>query len=473
MMVRFLFAAAVVLLAALSLLADVIVLKSGRRIQAYKVEERGDRIYYETADGEMAIPKRLVERVERGDFMGAPAASGSSGAAVDLPEVKVPEGDDPDVQRVVEGGKIDRPLLERFDREAEGGSDTARHRAIAARILVARLQAKQNDLAGATDTLNRALAYSPKDPALLLSVAWLAYVQQQYSAALDTLRPVLDDPAYAFDAYALQGRIYYQREEMDRALAFWKHALTLQASPELEALIERVEREAQAVERFRDRSSGRFILRYEGGQEGSTRMAASILDSLESMYDKLASDFDVLPREPFVVLLYPNEIFYALTGMPPQVHGLFDGKIRVPLQGVTSLTPRLEEVLHHELTHAFIYVKTRNRAPRWLHEGLAQYYAGQRLRIPREEFRPLFERAAEGRALPVVEILFGGDMDEIRIAYAASQLVVESLESRFGTGDMERFLRALGEGQSHEAALEAAFRLDLVDLERIVYDAIR
>jgi len=234
-----------------------------------------------------------------------------------------------------------------------------------------------------------------------------------------------------------------------------------------------VEREAQAVERFQNRSSGRFILRYEGGQEGSARMAASILDSLESMYDKLASDFDVLPREPFVVLLYPNEIFYALTGMPPQVQGLFDGKIRVPLQGVTSLTPRLEEVLRHELTHAFIYVKTRDRAPRWLHEGLAQYYAGQSLRIPREEFRPLFERAAEGRALPLVEIMFGGDMDEIRVAYAASQLVVQSLESRFGTGDMERFLRALGEGQSHEAALDAAFRLDLVDLERIVYDAIR
>ncbi|MGH9862785.1 MAG: tetratricopeptide repeat protein [Candidatus Acidiferrales bacterium] len=471
MKVRFLLAAAMVLLPVPSLLADVIVLKSGRRIQAYKVEERGDRVYYETEDGETTIPKRLVERIERGDFVGAPAASGSSAPAVELPEVKLPEGDDPDVQRVVEGGKVDRQLLERFDREAEGGSDTARHRAIAARILVARLQAKQNDLPGATDTLNRALTFSPRDPALLLQLAALAYLQQQYAAALDTLRPVLDDPAYAFDAYALQGRIYYQREEMDRALAAWKHALTLQASPELEALIERVEREAQAVERFQDRSSGRFILRYEGGQEGSQRLAASILDTLESQYDRLASDFDVLPREPIVVLLYPNEIFYALTGMPPQVHGLFDGKIRVPLQGVISLTPRLEEVLRHELTHAFIYVKTRNRSPRWLHEGLAQWYAGQRLSISPTDLLPLFENR-DGRGLVAIELAFEGDPDQIMVAYFGSLLVVDTLEGRFSRSDMERCLAALAQGQSLPQAMNTAFRLTLEDVDRLLYDAI-
>lgn len=473
---RFLATLGLLLLAPLTLAADVIVLKSGRRIETWKVEERGDRVYYETPEGEMGIPKRLVERIERSDTIPGwtSGSGGSASGAASLPEVKLPGQEDPDVQRVVEGGEIKRDILTQLDREAEQtGSEAARHRAVAAHVVAARALTKRNDLNGATDVLSRALTFAPNDPALLLELAAVAFLQQRYAAALDTLRPVLDDPAYAFDAYRLQGAIYYQREEMDRAIAAWKRALELHYDSDLEEALEKAEREAQAVERYQDRASGRFILRYEGGELASQRMAANILETLDSMYDKLASDFNVLPREAFVVLLYPNETFYALTGMPPQVHGLFDGKIRVPLQGVSTLTPALAQVLRHELTHAFLYLKTRNRAPRWLHEGLAQSYAEQSLQISREEFRPLFERDAEGRALGAIESLFGGDLDQMMVAYSASLLVVETLERRYGRGDMEQFLEALARGESLEEALDTAFRLTLVDLERDVYDTIR
>lgn len=457
----------------LALAADVIVLKSGRRIVTWKVEERGDRIYYETPEGELGIPKRLVERIERDDAVPGWAASGSSGASP-LPELTAPALDDPEVRRVVEGGEINLELLGRLAREAQQtGSEESRHRAVAAHIVAARALAKRNELAGAADTLSRAQAFAPNDPMLRLELAAVAFLQQRYPAALDFLRPVLDDAAFAFDAYRLQGAIYYQREEMDRALAAWKRALSFQYNADLEAAIERVEREAQAVARYRDRASGRFVLRYQGGELASQRMAASVLDALETMFDRLANTFNLLPREPIIVLIYPNETFYALTGMPPEVHGLYDGKIRVPIQGLAALTPQLEQVLRHELVHAFVYLKTRGRAARWLQEGLAQYYAEQSLRVPREEFRPLFEPEVEGRALAAVEGLFAGDLDQVLVAYAASLLLVETLEQRYGSGDMERFLEALSEGQSTPDALRTAFRLTLVDLERDVYHAIR
>lgn len=453
--------------------ADVIVLKSGRRIVTWKVEERGDRIYYETPEGEMGIPKRLVERIERDDAVPGWTASSSAGGSP-LPELPAPALDDPDVRRVVEGGTINRDLLAQLARVAlQTGSDDNRHRAVAAHIVAARTLAKRNELDAAADTLRRAQAFAPDDPMLLLESAAVAFLEQRYPAALDFLRPVLDDPAYAFDAYRLQGAIYYQREEMDRALAAWKRALSFQYNADLEAAIERVEREAQAVERYRDRGSGRFLLRYEGGELASQRLAASVRDSLDSMFDRLASTFNVLPREPIVVLIYPNETFYALTGMPPEVHGLYDGKIRVPLQGLAALTPQLEQVLRHELVHAFVYLKTRGRASRWLQEGLAQYYAEQPLRVPREEFRPLFEPEVEGRALGAIEGLFAGNLDQVLVAYSASLLLVETLEERYGSGDMERFLVALSEGQSTPEALRSAFRLTLVDLERDVYTTIR
>jgi tetratricopeptide (TPR) repeat protein len=460
-------------LAPLALPADVIVFKSGRRVQAFRVEERGDRIYYETEDGQVGIPKHLVERIERGDSYSA-ATSASAGAVAEAPPpVEAPELNEPEVQSVIQDDSINQELLASLDRAAEqDGSEAARHRAVAARVVAARFLARRNQWDAAGETLRRALAFAPKDSLLLLELAGVAYVQQRYPAALDFLRPVLDDPAYAFEAHRLQGRIYYLREELDRALEAWKRALTFQYDAELAAHVEQVEREAALARGLADRASGRFILRYEGGQESGSRLAASILAALDAMLDPIASDFDVLPREPIIVILYPDETFYELTGMPPWVHGLFDGKIRVPVRGLASLTPRLEQTLRHELVHALLYLKTRNRAPRWLHEGLAQYIAGQQLLVSAREFVPLFE-ARDGRGLRLIESFFEGEQEQLLAAYQGSLVVVETLERRYGRGDLERFLDALARGDGVEPALRSAFRLTYEDLDRAVYDAIR
>ncbi|MFQ5695551.1 MAG: hypothetical protein ACE5HB_06150, partial [Terriglobia bacterium] len=80
-------------------LADVIVLKSGRRIEAWNIEEKGNRIYYEMPNGRVGIPKRLVERIEsRGN-----APRWSSGNADALTKLKLPAASDAEVARVVEG----------------------------------------------------------------------------------------------------------------------------------------------------------------------------------------------------------------------------------------------------------------------------------------------------------------------------------------------------------------------------------
>lgn len=459
-------------LVALSLAADVIVLKNGRRIEAWSVEEHGDRVTYETPDGQVSLPKRLVERIERTGSGPAGAASGSP-AAARLPEANLPALNDADVARVVAEGKIDRALLSNLESEANRtGTEAARLRAAAAHVLVARLLAEQGDMAGAADSLRRALVFAPNHPALLLNLAVVEFNQQRYTAALEHLRPVLDQPEFAFEAYRLQGWIYYQTEEMERAISAWKKALALRPDAELEAQLARVEKETQAAAHYQQRASGRFLLRYAEQEVASPRLASSILAALDSMYDEMANTFNLAPREPIVVLLYSHQVFYDLTGLPPEVHGVYDGKIRVPVQGLTSLTPQLEQVLRHELVHAFVFFKSRGRAARWLQEGLAQWYAGQTPSVSRQSFRPLFE-ARDGSALARIERAFGGDLGQVLGAYAASWMVVDALERRYGRGDMERFLEALAGGESVEQALRTAFRLTYVDLDREVYDSLR
>lgn len=451
--------------------ADTIVLKNGRRIHARNVQETEDRVYYEIPAGRISLPKSIVERIER-DGSGPDWTSRERARASELPVADLPALNDADVQRVVEGGEVNRSLLAELEREATTtGTEQARRRAAAAHALVARLEASRGNADRAARSLRRALSFEPNHPALLLNLAAVELERQRYTAALEALQPVLGHQQYAFEAFRLQGWVYYQREELDRALRAWRQALSLRPDPQLEAAVARVEREAQASEGLESRASGRFLLRYEQERLASPRLAASLLRALDRMYDRLASAFHLVPREPIVVLLYPDQTFYELTGMPPQVHGLYDGKVRLPVQGMTALTPQLEQVLEHELVHAFVYFKSRGRAPHWLQEGLAQYYAGQRPPLSPETFRPLFE-PRDGTALARIEAAFL-DLRQSSAAYAASWFVVDTLMRRYARGDMERLLEALGRGGSVPQALQSAYRLSLVDLDRRLYDALR
>lgn len=460
-------AAALGAVLALGASADIIVLKNGRRIPATSVEERGDKIFYETPDGQFGIPKSLVEHIERSDAVPDwGRAVRPALAAADLPALE-----DADVLRVVAGGRVNRDLLAEFDRSAaRAGTEEARMRAAAAHALVGQTLAAQDETSAAADAYRRSLSFAPNHPGLLISLASLEYEQQHYAAALEQLQPVFSQSHNLYQAYLLQGWIYYRTEQLDRALTAWKKALEVRRDPELEAWVARAEREGRAAAGYQQRESGRFVLRYDGG-EAPARVAASILDALDSMYGEMTSTFNVLPREPIVVILYPSETFYELTGLPPQVHGLFDGKIRVPIKGLTSLTPPLQQVLRHELVHAFVFLKSRGRAPRWLQEGLAQWHAGQRPPVSPQFFLPLFE-PRDGTALARIEAAFSGDPGQVNSAYAASWLVVNWLMNRYGQGDREAFLTALGRGDSTEPALRAAFRLTLEDLDREVYAAL-
>ena len=104
-----------------------------------------------------------------------------------------------------------------------------------------------------------------------------------------------------------------------------------------------------------------------------------MLDYLEEQYWQITETFRHSPPQPITVQLFPEREFRSVTLAPDWAGGVYDGKIRVPLGGLTRLTPDARRVLVHELTHAVVHSKSRGGAPRWLHEGLAQMAEGRTL----------------------------------------------------------------------------------------------
>ena len=75
-------------------------------------------------------------------------------------------------------------------------------------------------------------------------------------------------------------------------------------------------------------------------------------------------------------MLYEHDEFRDVTRAHSWASGLFDGKIRLPVGPTLPPARDLERLVVHEYAHAAIHDLSRGRAPRWLHEGLAQVLEG-------------------------------------------------------------------------------------------------
>ena len=151
------------------------------------------------------------------------------------------------------------------------------------------------------------------------------------------------------------------------------------------------------------------------------------------------------------MILYAQQSFQHVTRAPHWAGGIFDGKVRIPVGELVRVTPRFERVLTHEITHALVHEKTGLNCPRWLNEGLAEYYEGARL----------------ARRWPAVG---GGDLTSLAEAdslqnnpglyYVRSLARVEFLMERYSSLRVMRLLSALAQSPDFDAALESSMYLD-------------
>src|SRR5207302_2235365 len=124
-------------------------------------------------------------------------------------------------------------------------------------------------------------------------------------------------------------------------------------------------------ERSSKKESLHFTLHYQGDRT-SASLQSQILASLENHYQDIARQLGYEPSANIIVILYTQKEFMDITEAPSWAGALNDGKLRIPIGGLTAMDPELERSLKHELTHSFLNSLGRGRCPVWLNEGLAQ-----------------------------------------------------------------------------------------------------
>ncbi len=451
------------LLLSLEAAGDTIVLKSGRRISVHEVRETGDRVIAEIESGELTFSTAQVARIERGGGRSA-AVKETLLPPPDLGERGEGMPFDAIAREVVANGRIDRGLLAQIENAARSGSLEATTRVAAAHDTIGDFQAARGQLDAAIESCRRALLFAPKHLGLEIKLAHLMLKKQQYREARQLLEIARSEHPRSPEVAALLGWAYYAGEKMDPAISEWQRSLELRPDPNVEAALKKARRERQVDADYHQADTSRFLLKYNGPAV-SGALAREVLTTLEQQYDEISSDLNLQPREAIIIVLYTEEAFQDVTQAPRWAGAVNDGKLRIPVQGLSSVTPEFRRVLKHELTHSFVVQKTAGRCPVWLNEGLAQWEEGKSLsRIG----AALAEHSAAGRFIPLRSLegsFMGMGLGQAALAYAESLAAVDYLVRTNGMGDVERLLERLPTAISFEEAMRETLRLDYEELD--------
>ncbi len=438
--------------------ADIIRLKNGRSIVADSVREDKGRVEYRIGDNTFTISKSLVDKIESGAGTSAPARREELPDFA--PSTELPASPEL-LARVVRDGRVDTEALARLDSPADP------QLAAVAYYTAARHELNYGSADRARLYLERALAHRPDQTAILEYHAAVLLQLRRYSEAAGQAERATRLAPNSADAFALLGFGYFYLEKTAEAVLAWKRSLELRPNAVVQRYLEQAERDLTAEASFGQQESNHFALRYEGRQT-SESFRRQLLATLEMHYSTLVRELDLAPRETISVILYTEEAFTDVTRAPAWTGALNDGKLRIPVEGLDSVTGELSRILKHELVHSFVNQITRNRCPVWLNEGvamaleprsssaqgrqLARLFAAQK-HIPLGQLEGSFLRLGQAHA---------------SLAYLESLAAVEYIRETYGMSDVVRVLERIGEGSTTEAALRAVVRAGYGRLEEDV-----
>jgi tetratricopeptide (TPR) repeat protein len=323
-------------------------------------------------------------------------------------------------------------------------------------------QLAAGDFSAAREAFREGRRYDEDDVRFWQGEAISSYRQGRYAEAASLVDQALGIAPQNADLYHLLGITYYADGRMAEALDALTRANELDGGAEALALLEKVSREWQLEENMGQEVRGHFQISFVDGDQVSG-LAGAILEILEDAYVALGSELAFYPDVKVVVLLYTHKDFAAVTNSPDWAGAAYDGKIRLPLGGLSRMNDRLAGVLYHEYAHVLVRFLTNRNAPVWLNEGLAEM-AGRRIFSP--ALQQLQQAKANNQLLGwdgLVKPFSGLPADKVLLAYEQSYSLVQYMVDTFGWYKISELLQRLGKRQEWQAAVAdtyAEFGLD-------------
>jgi tetratricopeptide (TPR) repeat protein len=262
-------------------------------------------------------------------------------------------------------------------------------------------------------------------------------------------------------------KIQYDAGNLPQALEHLEQALALQAdyAPAKE-MIGKVRREVSLGREMDKGYSSRFMVSYDAAVRST--LATEVLDALEEAYNSVGRDLSFFPKGRIPVILYTRKDFRTVTSGPDWSGGVYDGKIRIPLGGVETMSPQLKSLLFHEYSHAVVQELTHGNCPTWLNEGLAELAGRSIFNHPLVELKQAY---LQGGMLPFTRLegaFTGMDTKSAAVAYQQSYSLVRFMTTAYGWPTVSAVLTNLGTGLTTSVSLARALADFGLDFDGVV-----
>ncbi len=367
---------------------------------------------------------------------------------------------------LLERGKLDE-AVELLERAVQAGGDAV----IVKNLAVARnnrgLQHLREARFGAAIADFEAAIHSVEDlPLFWVNLSYAYLLARDFGRAEAVLRDARERFPEEPKVYDFLGFLHYSKDELARAVEAFEARLKLAPDDWVLEQLERARRELAVSGDFVDRSSNDFTLKFLG-TPANHALADRVLCILDDARARVGSGLGHFPHDRTTVLLYSEADFHKATGARGWVGGLYDGKIRLPLDNFERQQESLARTARHEYTHRVI-ADLAPACPIWLNEGIAEWFE-QDGRDAHREMRALLAKGQEAPRLAALprSLAAQEDVALVQAQYAAARSFVAFLRERYGQGAVRSVLEGLGRGDDIDGALRRCCGSDLEELETL------
>ncbi|HSF32536.1 MAG TPA: tetratricopeptide repeat protein [Candidatus Tectomicrobia bacterium] len=226
------------------------------------------------------------------------------------------------------------------------------------------------------------------------------------------------------------------------------------------------EQSAWAVQDFKTYTSPHFILRLQAERDGV--LAEYALDALEKAYEFLGRDLGYRPSTPVRIEIFPDhQGFHAASSLSKRDIEVAGAVGICKFDKVMLLSPRVLlrgyrwlDALVHEYVHYVIVKLSDDKAPIWIHEGVAKHEESRWRSATSLYLNPL-NRTLLAQALQTGEFVTFERMEpslvrletpqQVQLAYAEAASSVEFMHGKVGYPGLREIFREMARADTRGA----------------------
>ena len=323
---------------------------------------------------------------------------------------------------------------------------------------------------------NLAHALTYNEVSRLLS-AW------QMADAKEAIEEMKNDESGRPETFALEARYYFLMGKYGHALELINQALTQSKGSDWKALKERISATKKVTAKYEKHlsPSKKFEIWIPPGKDRVLLGVA--FDALDKAYDELGKELGYFPPTPIRLEIYPKtKVLAAVSPLTEKdirtsgtialckYHRLMITSPRALLRGYGWV-----DTVVHEYVHYIINMKTKNRVPIWMHEGLAKYlerrWRGKNKgRLPVSTAFLLQERVKENKLISFAQMHPSmaklPSQEDAAVAFAEVFTAMEFLEKTAGEGAFKILLDKINEGKNAKKAFAETIGMPFSEFEK-------